>query len=258
MSVRKMGKKKEMHTDSAENDNAVSEEKPVSNRRSGGGPVNRHAAADETSSEGNGTSVPGTEEIDIEYLDDDTRQSDDFDPPVPGRTADPVPLTTADASVELSEAQTQIETLMREKSEMQDKLLRRQAEFENFRKRFDRERSEIYQRTRAEVLLELLPVLDNFERALISLETTGDDAEALHQGVTLIHKQLKDAVTKMGLQPVESVGKSFDPNVHEAITVEPSDEHEENTIIEEFQRGYKLGDRLLRPARVKVAGAPER
>jgi len=106
--------------------------------------------------------------------------------------------------------------------------------------------------------LELLPVLDNFERALMSLETSGDDAEALHQGVALIHKQLKDAVTKMGLQPVESVGKSFDPNVHEAITVEPTDEHEENTIIEEFQRGYKLGDRLLRPARVKVAGAPER
>jgi molecular chaperone GrpE len=252
-----MGKKKEMHTDSAENDNAVSEERPVSSRRSAGGPPNRPVAGETTSGE-DGTGLPGADDIDIEYLDDVGGQRRDFDPPVRARTADPAPESTADASVELSDAQNQIETLMRERSELHDKLLRRQAEFENFRKRFDRERSEIYQRTRAEVLLELLPVLDNFERALISLETTGDDAEALHQGVTLIHKQLKDAVTKMGLQPVESIGKSFDPNVHEAITVEPTDEHEENIIIEEFQRGYKLGDRLLRPARVKVAGAPER
>jgi len=252
-----MGKKKDMHRDSAEKDKAVSEEEPAAKAGSGGGQVKRQAEREGVNGE-DGVDLPGTEEIDIEYLDDDGVQRGDFDPPVQGRAGDPVAEASADVSVELSEAQNQIETLMREKSEMYDKLLRRQAEFENFRKRFDREKSEIYQRTRAEVLLELLPVLDNFERALISLETTGDDAEALHQGVTLIHKQLKDAVTKMGLQPVESVGKSFDPNVHEAITVEPSDEHEENTIIEEFQRGYKLGDRLLRPARVKVAGAPER
>ena len=252
-----MGKKKGMHTDSAENDKAVSDEETATNRRNRGGPATGHAK-DEPADSADGTDIADSEEIDIEYLDDDSSKKNDFDPLVRAIAGEPAPEAGADVSVELSDAQNQIETLMRERSELHDKLLRRQAEFENFRKRFDRERSEIYQRTRAEVLLELLPVLDNFERALISLETTGDDAEALHQGVTLIHKQLKDAVTKMGLQPVESVGKSFDPNVHEAITVEPTDEHEENTIIEEFQRGYKLGDRLLRPARVKVAGAPER
>jgi len=255
-----MGNKKEMHKDSAENEKPVpGGEQANAGRNNGDAPASQQAGSDATGRE-NGSDDPGAEEIEyIEYLDQDDRPGGGFDPPVrPASGPDPAPEAVEDSSVELSEAQNQIETLIREKSAIYDQLLRRQAEFENFRKRFDRERAEIYQRTRAEVLLELLPVLDNFERALMSLETSGDDAEALHQGVALIHKQLKDAVTKMGLQPVESIGKSFDPNIHEAITVEPTDEHEENTIIEEFQRGYKLGDRLLRPARVKVAGTPER
>jgi molecular chaperone GrpE len=158
----------------------------------------------------------------------------------------------------LTAAEGQVESLTQEKSSLYDQLLRRQAEFENYRKRADRERGELYQRTRAELLLELLPVLDNFERALASLEKSEGDAEALRHGVELIHKQFKDALTKLGLQPVEAVGRSFDPNVHEAVTTEPTHEHEENTIIEEFERGYKLGDRLLRPAKVKVATTPER
>jgi molecular chaperone GrpE len=250
--------KKEINREPVEDKEPVSKgEEPDIERKNAGGTPKQQAGNGALGGE-NGADQPDIAEIEyIDYLGEDSERGDDFDPPV-RPTAQPLPEPTADASVELSEAQNQIETLTREKSAIYDQLLRRQAEFENFRKRFDRERVEIYQRTRAEVLLELLPVLDNFERALVSLETSGDDAEALHQGVALIHKQLKDAVTKMGLQPVESIGKSFDPNVHEAITVEPSDEHEENTIIEEFQRGYKLGDRLLRPARVKVAGAPER
>jgi len=254
-----MGNKREMHTDSVD-DKPVSEgEEPGAGQNSEAAPPSQQGDNGARRSS-NGADEPGTQEIEyIEYLDDDQEHGDDFDPPLrPMAAPDSIAEVSGDVSVELSEAQNQIETLTREKAAIYDQLLRRQAEFENFRKRLDRERGEIYQRTRAEVLLELLPVLDNFERALMSLETSGDDAEALHQGVALIHKQLKDAVTKMGLQPVESVGKSFDPNVHEAITVEPTDEHEENTIIEEFQRGYKLGDRLLRPARVKVAGAPER
>ncbi|HKV42289.1 MAG TPA: nucleotide exchange factor GrpE [Blastocatellia bacterium] len=163
-----------------------------------------------------------------------------------------------DTAAQLSKALAQIDTLTQERSTLYDQLLRRQAEFENFRKRQERERVEHYNRLRADLLLDLLPVLDNFERALVSLDKSGDDAQALGKGVELIHKQFTDALTKLGLQAVESLGHPFDPNLHEAITVEPTDEHEENTIIEEFQRGYKLGDRLLRPARVKVAGSPER
>ena len=154
--------------------------------------------------------------------------------------------------------QAQVDTLTQEKAALYDQLLRRQAEFENYRRRVDREKAEFHARARGEVLLELLPVVDNFERALSSLPKREADAAGLRHGLELIHKQLKDALTKFGLEPVESVGQVFDPHLHEAVTIEPTDEHEENTIIEEFQRGYKLGEKLLRPAKVKVAASPDR
>jgi molecular chaperone GrpE len=182
----------------------------------------------------------------------------------PEDLAEPKPEETgksAEAAEQVQDAQAelraQIESLMQERAALYDQLLRRQAEFENYRKRIDRERAEIYQRARAEVLLELLPVLDNFERALASLEKSEGDAASLRHGVELIHRQFKDALTKLGLQPVEAVGQTFDPHLHEAVTIEPTDEHEENIVIEEFERGYKLGDKLLRPAKVKVAANPE-
>jgi molecular chaperone GrpE len=159
--------------------------------------------------------------------------------------------------VALAELQSQIESLVREKSALYDQLLRRQAEFENYRKRVERDRAETYNRARADIIRELLPVIDNFERALVSLEKSGEDAEGLRHGIELIHKQFKDILTKLGLEPVEAVGQKFDPHVHEAVTMEVTDEHEENMILEEFERGYKLGDRLLRPSKVKVASNPE-
>lgn len=154
--------------------------------------------------------------------------------------------------------QAQIDTLNQEKVALYDQLLRRQAEFENYRRRVERERSDVYQRARSEVLLELLPIVDNFERALSSLEKGEGETTALRHGVELIHRQFNDALARFGLEPVEAVGQAFDPHFHEAVTTEPTDEHEENTIIEEFQRGYKIGDKLLRPAKVKVASSPEK
>jgi len=156
-----------------------------------------------------------------------------------------------------SDLQSQVDALARDKAALYDQLLRRAAEFENFRRRIERERSDAYQRARVEVLVEFLPVVDNFERALSSLENSGGDAEALRHGVELIHKQFKDALTKFGLEPVQAIGQTFDPHLHEAVTIEPTDKHKENTIIEEFQRGYKIGDKLLRPAKVKVAATPK-
>jgi molecular chaperone GrpE len=157
-----------------------------------------------------------------------------------------------------AQLQAQVEALAAEKVLLYDKLLRRQAEFENYRKRVERERAELYQHGRDDVLLQFLPVVDNFERALSSLETSEGDAEALRHGVELIHKQFKDALAKFGLEAVEAVGQTFDPHVHEAVTTEATDKHKENTVIQEFQRGYKIGDRLLRPAKVKVASSPEK
>jgi molecular chaperone GrpE len=175
---------------------------------------------------------------------------------------DPVGESDETGAIEISsplaEMQAQIDALTAERTGLYDQLLRRQAEFENYRKRVERERGETYQRARAEVLLEFLPVVDNLERALSSLENSQGDADALRNGVELIHKQFHDALGKFGLEPVPSVGQTFDPHVHEAVTTEPSDQHEENTVIEEFQRGYKMGDKLLRPAKVKVASTPER
>ena len=158
----------------------------------------------------------------------------------------------------MSQLQSQVEVLLTERASLYDKLLRRQAEFDNYRKRVERERSELYQHGREDVLIQFLPVVDNFERALSSLEESEGDAEALRRGVELIHKQFKDALSKLGLEAVEAVGHTFDPHVHEAVTTEATDKHKENTVIEEFQRGYKIGDRLLRPAKVKVASSPDK
>lgn len=158
---------------------------------------------------------------------------------------------------QVAELQAQVDSLTQDKAQLYDQLLRRQAEFENYRRRVERERAENFHRSRAEVLLELLPVVDNFDRALSSLES-GGDAQSLRQGVELIHRQLSDALLKFGLEPVPTVGEAFDPHMHEAVTTEQSSEHEENTVIQEFQKGYKLGDKLLRPAKVKVASSPEK
>jgi len=169
------------------------------------------------------------------------------------------PADQADAPEDpVAQLQAQIDALNAEKASLYDKLLRRQAEFENYRRRVERERGELYQHGRDDVLLQFLPVVDNFERALSSLETSEGDAEALRHGVELIHKQFKDALSKFGLEAVDAVGQTFDPNVHEAVTTEATDKHKENTVIQEFQRGYRIGDRLLRPAKVKVASSLEK
>jgi molecular chaperone GrpE len=179
----------------------------------------------------------------------------------PTSAAEEGPETADDAQTDdnspEADLQSQVDALTRDKAALYDQLLRRAAEFENFRRRIERERSDAYQRARVEVLVEFLPVVDNFERALSSLENSGGDADALRHGVELIHKQFKDALTKFGLEPVEAMGQTFDPHLHEAVTIEPTDKHKENTVIEEFQRGYKIGDKLLRPAKVKVAATPK-
>src|SRR2546423_2356755 len=197
-------------------------------------------------------------EIPIAFSDNEDEPEASDDPVAPDDAAaggDP-PDGAADGST--ATLQAQIDQLTQERSTLLDQLLRRQAEFENYRRRVDRERAETYARSRAEVVLELLPVIDNFERALASLEHSGNDAKSLQEGIELIHRQLNDALAKFGLEPVEAVRQTFDPNVHEAVSAEPSTEHEENTVIAEFQRGYKLGEKLLRPAKVKVASTPEK
>jgi molecular chaperone GrpE len=145
-----------------------------------------------------------------------------------------------------------LDELRREKDALQDRLLRTAAEFDNYRKRVERERRELADFMKADVLTELLPIVDNFERAL---QAPSSDADSLRKGVELIHKQMLDLLRKRGVTPIEALGTDFDPNFHQAVIHETSPSHREGEVIEELQRGYMLGDKLLRPAMVKVAKA---
>jgi molecular chaperone GrpE len=215
-------------------------------------PNKKNAARDIPISFEEGSDKP--HEIELAAGQSDQRQSAE----AVAQEVDGAPEPVEHQQDQFAQLQAQIDALTAEKASLFDKVLRRQAEFENYRKRVERERGELYQRGRDDVLLQFLPVVDNFERALSSLETSEGDAEALRDGVELIHKQFKDALSKFGLEAVEAVGQAFDPHLHEAVTIEATDKHKENTVIEEFQRGYRIGDRLLRPAKVKVASSPEK
>jgi molecular chaperone GrpE len=143
--------------------------------------------------------------------------------------------------------------LTEEKNALQDRLLRTAAEFDNYRKRVDRDRRDQADAAVASAVEDLLPIVDNLERALEA--PAGEDTDSYRQGVELIHRQMLDVLRRRGVTPIESVGTDFDPQVHQAVAHEASPEHREGEVMEEFRRGYKLGDRLLRPAMVKVAKA---
>jgi molecular chaperone GrpE len=141
------------------------------------------------------------------------------------------------------------DALAAEKADTYDRLLRRQAEFENFRKRTEREKAEFFEYAGMESVRTLLPVLDDFERAL-KLQCPD---EAYAKGMELIFTRLVDSLKKLGLEPVVSVGTKFDPNLHHAIDRETSADVEDQTILAEYQRGYNFKGKSLRPAMVKVA-----
>ena len=143
--------------------------------------------------------------------------------------------------------------LKAERDDLYDRLLRKTAEFDNYRKRLERERREQADHAVVNLLQELLQVVDDFDLAL-KVEA-GEEAAAYRKGVELIHAKLHDVLRKQGVRPIEAVGTDFDPNVHEAVLHESSPEHREGEVIGELRRGYRLGDRLLRPSMVKVAKA---
>jgi molecular chaperone GrpE len=145
----------------------------------------------------------------------------------------------------------ELEAVLREKAELQDQLLRRAAEFENFRRRTERERLELSEYAAMDTVKALLPVLDDFERAL-KIETADKEYA---KGMELIHARMFDLLKKQGLEPVSTAGAAFDPNLHHAIETVPSAGVPDQTILGEFQRGYRFRGRLLRPAMVRVAVA---
>jgi len=139
--------------------------------------------------------------------------------------------------------------LLVEKADLNDRLLRRTAEFDNFRKRAERERQEHYEYSGMETARALLPVLDDFERALQQPSTD----PVYSKGIELIHARFYEILKKLGLEPIEAVGQTFDPNLHQGIEMVTTSDAPDQTILAEFQRGYRFKGKLLRPSMVKVA-----
>ena len=158
---------------------------------------------------------------------------------------------------ELIASRAELKRLQTALAEAREAVARRQADFENYRKRTERDRGETHNRIVADVARQLLPVVDNLARALeaersIETQESKEFRHFLH-GVELINKQLNDVLESLGVHPIVAVGERFDPHIHEAVVTEPSDEYEPDTVTEEIARGYRIGDRLLRPSMVKVA-----
>ncbi len=161
-----------------------------------------------------------------------------------------VPALTLEG--QLAAVTAERDQLAAEKEQLQDRLVRTLAEFDNARKRFEQQRSDYLQFAAMDFVKQILPAVDDFERAL--KVQTADESYA--KGVELIYQRLSGILKKLGLEPIETAGKRFDPNLHEAVQRVPTEEVEDQSILEEFQKGYNFKGKLLRPAMVKVAVKP--
>jgi molecular chaperone GrpE len=146
-----------------------------------------------------------------------------------------------------------LESMTRERDEIRDRLLRKTAEFDNYRKRVDKERRELSEWAAAEVLTDLVAILDDFDRALAA--DAPAEAQPYLAGVELIHRQLGELLRKRGVTAIETLGTDFDPHLHQAVAYEETPGAREGEVVGEMRKGYRLGERLLRPALVRVAKA---
>ncbi len=158
----------------------------------------------------------------------------------------------SEVNVEEESFESEIEEARREADEHKDRLLRLAAEFENYKKRIEREKSIALKYAEEDFLKEMLPTLDNMGRAIEECKNNGDASDLL-TGVELTYNGLLNALKKFGLEPIDSVGQSFDPNFHEALAMEPSDEVAESIVMLEYEKGYMYKERLLRAAKVVVS-----
>lgn len=147
-----------------------------------------------------------------------------------------------------------IQDLVNRLEDTQQRMLRLQADFDNYKKRAAKEKEDLWNYASEEIVKELLPVLDNFERALSSLGEKGDNKDKVGyiQGVQMVYNQFIEVLKKEGLEEIPALGEPFDPNIHHAVAQESKDDCEDNFIIEVYQKGYKLKDKVIRPSMVKV------
>ncbi|MCL2924836.1 MAG: nucleotide exchange factor GrpE [Trichodesmium sp. MAG_R04] len=153
--------------------------------------------------------------------------------------------------------QTQLESTEFQLQEKESQYKRLGADFENFRKRTQKEKEDLNTQVKCSTIIELLPVIDNFERARSQIKPVNDGEMAIHKSYQTVYKQMVESLKRLGVSAMRPEGQEFDPNLHEAVMREATAKHPEGTIIEELVRGYILGDRVLRHAMVKVATAPE-
>ncbi len=205
-------------------------------------------------------SVPNQDLSEAEKFDDDDTES-------PKVSAEEMAAATAMAAEQAAAVeslmmsnqayQAQIEELKGQIEELKAQYARLGADFDNFRKRTKKEKEELDLQSKCNTIRELLPVIDNFERARSHIKPQNDAEMNIHKSYQSVYKQMVDALKKLGVSPMRPEGQEFDPNLHEAVMRETTDQYPEGTVIEELTRGYLLGERILRHAMVKVAVAPE-
>lgn len=167
---------------------------------------------------------------------------------------EPVDAASAAATPADPAPTEQVAALQKERDDFHDKWMRKAAEFDNYRRRIERERREQADEAVTELLQDLLTVVDDFDRALtVDAPGSDDGGAAYRKGIELIYAKLQDLLRKKGVTPIESLGADFDPNVHQAVVHETSPDHRDGEVTGELRKGYRIGDRLLRPALVKVA-----
>jgi molecular chaperone GrpE len=172
--------------------------------------------------------------------------------------AGPVPTpVSAATSTEAEALSTKLTEISNQRDAFQSQYLRIAADFDNFRKRSSKEKEDIEVRTKCTTIIELLSVVDNFERARTQIKPQNEGEMGIHKSYQGVYKQLVESLKRIGVSPMRPEGQQFDPNLHEAVMREPTEEHPEGTVMEELQRGYYLGDRILRHSLVKVAAPPE-
>lgn len=185
--------------------------------------------------------APETEEKDI--------PQDEVNTEAPDNTEET--KATEDTSTETIEEKTPLEKAEESIANLSDRLMRTAAEFDNFKKRSQREKDEVYSNAVCDTVEKLLPVLDNLERAITASVDSGDDSGVL-EGIKMVKKQFEDSLSSIGVVAIDAVGKPFDPEKHNAVMTAESDE-EENTVLEEFMKGYLYKDKVVRHSMVKVS-----
>ena len=171
-------------------------------------------------------------------------------------TETPADVSVTDPAERLQQLEQELHSLKQEHETLQSQYMRIAADFDNFRKRQSRDQDDIRQQLVCSTLSEILPVVDNFERARQQLNPEGEEAQALHRSYQGLYKQLVDVLKQQGVARMEVVGQLFDPTLHEAVLREESTEQPEDVVIEELQRGYHLNGKVLRHALVKVSMGP--